>query len=187
MRLRKKGSQLVYVNKFHQSSNRISKRPFIFQFKNKKRKTNFMSLKDHSFSKMKIKTKNKIKVTANIFLDQKFFCFLLKWDSLHARLKSHYKAFWRWTNGSREPASEGPTVMHIHFCSLSKNVRGKWNIDFHKHCVIMTQRTWAPPPHPPPTPCYMRHSQIFDKINNFPKKILNVFRGKRQIHIWRTV
>ena len=29
--------------------------------------------------------------------------------------------FRQWTKGSREAASEGPTVLHIHFCSLSSN------------------------------------------------------------------
>ena len=38
---------------------RVPKRPFVFQFKNEKRKTNFMYL-NHLFSKIKIKMKNKI-------------------------------------------------------------------------------------------------------------------------------
>ena len=44
---------------------RETKRPFVFQFKNKKLKTNFMYLNDHTFSKIKMKTENKIKVTVN--------------------------------------------------------------------------------------------------------------------------
>ena len=38
---------------------RVPKRPFVFQFKNEKRKTNFMYL-NHLFSKIKMKMKNKI-------------------------------------------------------------------------------------------------------------------------------
>ena len=40
---------------------RVPKQPFIFQFKNEKRKTNFMYL-NHSFSKIKIKMKMKTKI-----------------------------------------------------------------------------------------------------------------------------
>ena len=29
--------------------------------------------------------------------------------------------FWGWVNGSREAASEGPTVLDAGFCSLSDN------------------------------------------------------------------
>ena len=36
-------------------------------------------------------------------------------------------------------------------------------------------------------PCYLRHFQIFDKINNFPKKKKNVFRIKKgKLHLLRT-
>ena len=38
---------------------RVPKRSIVFQFKNENRKTNFMCL-NHSFSKMKMKMKNKI-------------------------------------------------------------------------------------------------------------------------------
>ena len=38
---------------------RVPKRPFVFQFKNDKPKTNFMYL-NHLFSKIKMKMKNKI-------------------------------------------------------------------------------------------------------------------------------
>ena len=46
-------------------------------------------------------------------------------------------------------------------------------IDFRAHCVIVTQRTW------PPSPCYLRHFPIFDKIDSFGKDFLNVLRIKR--------
>ena len=47
---------------------RAPKRPFVFQFKNEKRKTKFIYL-NHSFSKIKMKMENKIEVTVNNFLD----------------------------------------------------------------------------------------------------------------------
>ena len=43
---------------------RVPKRPFVFQFKNDKRKANFMYL-NHSFPKIEMKMKNKIDITAN--------------------------------------------------------------------------------------------------------------------------
>ena len=43
----------------NESSMRVPKRPIVFRFKNEKRKRNFMSL-NHSFSKIKMKMKNKI-------------------------------------------------------------------------------------------------------------------------------
>ena len=33
--------------------------------------------------------------------------------------------------------------------------------------------------HDPSAPCYLRHFQIFDKIDSFPKKFLNAFRIKK--------
>ena len=41
----------------------------------------------------------------------------------------------------------------------------------------MTQRTW-------PLPCYLRHFQIFDKNDSFPKIFLNALI---KWHVWRTV
>ena len=45
---------------------RVTKRPFVFRFKNKKQITNFMCL-NHSFPKIKIKMRSKIEVTVNNF------------------------------------------------------------------------------------------------------------------------
>ena len=52
-------------------------------------------------------------------------------------------------------------------------LRDESHVDFRTHCIIMTQKTW------PPDPCYLRHFQIFDQIDSFPKHFLNVFRKKR--------
>ena len=49
------------------------------------------------------------------------------------------------------------------------SVRGEPHIDFCTQCVIMTQRRW-----PSPTPCYMSHSQNFDKIDSFLKSVLYI-------------
>ena len=49
----------------------VPKQPFVFQFKIKKPKTNFMYLNGHSFSKIKMKKKNRIEDTFNILLDLK--------------------------------------------------------------------------------------------------------------------
>ena len=54
--------------------------------------------------------------------------------------------------------------------SYQRALRDESHIDFHTHCVIMTQRTW------PPATCYLSHLQIFDKIDRFPK---NVFRIRK--------
>ena len=43
------------------------------------------------------------------------------------------------------------------------------------HCVKMTQVTW--PPYP--ASCSMRRSQIFKKIDSFPKNVLNIFSNKK--------
>ena len=41
----------------------------------------------------------------------------------------------------------------------------------------MMQRTWSLPHL---VPCYLRHFQIFDKIDSFPKNIFNVIRIKKK-------
>ena len=42
----------------------------------------------------------------------------------------------------------------------------------------MTQTTWYP------TPCYMGHFQIFDKIDGFLKNVLNVFTAKEISYVF---
>ena len=56
---------------------------------------------------------------------------------------------------------------------LLKVVKGESHIDFCTDYVIMTRRT------PLPTPCYLRHFQIFNKIDSFPKRNLNFFWIKK--------
>ena len=51
-------------------------------------------------------------------------------------------------------------------------IRGRSHISFRKQCVILMQTRWHPRF---PTPCHMRHSQNFDKINSFLKSVLNIF------------
>ena len=60
----------------------------------------------------------------------------------------------------------------IVFCIV---FRGESHIDFRTQCVIMTQITW------PPTPYYMRHFQIFGKINNFLENVPNVLDSKGEV------
>ena len=43
---------------------RVPRQPFVFRFKNEKRKTSFMYL-NHSLSKIKMEVKSKIEVTVN--------------------------------------------------------------------------------------------------------------------------
>ena len=42
------------------------------------------------------------------------------------------------------------------------------HIDFRTQCVIMAQTRWTS------TPCHLRHSQNFDKIDSFPKPVLSI-------------
>ena len=68
---------------------RVPKRPFFFQFKNEKRKTNFMYL-NHLFSKINMKMKNKIEyiyIYINMYLLYKIvlllytiLLFLMTWS-----------------------------------------------------------------------------------------------------------
>ena len=61
-------------------------------------------------------------------------------------------------------------------------VRGESHIDFRTQCVIMTQITWPPPPK-----YYMRHLQIFDKIDSFLKNVSNLLDNKKvRLHLGRT-
>ena len=54
-------------------------------------------------------------------------------------------------------------------------LRGETHFDFRMHCVTMTQITWSP------APCYLRHFQILDKIDSFPKKFEWPYDKKRRI------
>lgn len=59
--------------------------------------------------------------------------------------------------------------LKVHFL----NVRGQPHIDFHTECVTMTQITY---------PLYfpvLRHSQVVDKTDSFPKDILTIFNSKK--------
>ena len=51
-------------------------------------------------------------------------------------------------------------------------VRGQSHIDIRTQWVIMTQTRWPPPP--THTPCHLRHSQNFNKIDSFLKPVLNI-------------
>ena len=49
---------------------RVPKRPFVFRFKNEKRKASLMYL-NHSLSRLKMEIKSRIEVTVNNVLDHK--------------------------------------------------------------------------------------------------------------------
>ena len=53
-------------------------------------------------------------------------------------------------------------------------LRGEPDINFCYHWVIMTLRTWST------ASCYLRHFQIFDKIDNFPKKFWMLWGWKKE-------
>ena len=59
-------------------------------------------------------------------------------------------------------------------------LKGELHIHFRTHCVIMTWRTW------PPTPCYLRHFQIFEKFDVF-QIFLNVFMTKKGNCIFKEI
>ena len=70
-------------------------------------------------------------------------------------------------------------IARLHFFNSYKNVkiRGKSHIDFRTQCVIMKQHDLRTP-----TPYYMRHFQIFDKIHSFLKNLLNVPDSKKKVY-----
>ena len=55
----------------------------------------------------------------------------------------------------------------------NRNLSGESHIDFRTNWIIMIQSIWTP------AHCYLRHFQIFDKIDSSPKKVLNVSRLKK--------
>ena len=64
-------------------------------------------------------------------------------------------------------------------------IRGESHISFRTHCVIITQRTWHPPP---PSPAICVISGFFTNLIFFQKNFLNVFRMKiGKLHLWGTV
>ena len=70
-------------------------------------------------------------------------------------------------------------IARLHFFNSYKNVkiRGESHIDFRTQCVIMKQHDLRTP-----TPYYMRHFQIFDKIHSFLKNLLNVPDSKKKVY-----
>ena len=60
-------------------------------------------------------------------------------------------------------------------------LRSESHIDFCTQGVIMTQTRWPPPF---PSPCHLRHSQNFDKIDSFLKPVLNICTLSNSIAGW---
>ena len=56
--------------------------------------------------------------------------------------------------------------------------RGESHIDFCVQCVIMMQTRW------PQAPCYMFHSQNFNKNNSFLEPVLNIIVLRNVIRGW---
>ena len=84
--------------------------------------------------------------------------------------RSYVKHFWIF------PREENCRIL----IGLNKfSLRGESHINFCTKCVIMTQTRW------PITPCHLRHSQNFDKIDSFLKPVLNVFILHNSIVGWR--
>ena len=93
-----------------------------------------------------------------------FYRFMYQSQSEHSRLAPQKKTFLK--------KLLGPFLGIGFYCHCLKDtelLRGESHINLRTQCVIMTQTRWSP------TPCHLRHSENFDKIDSFLKPVWNIY------------